>query len=142
MTHHVGKQIETIPFWSDSASLPEFPKLNRSERVDVVIVGGGLMGLTSAYLLTTAGRRVAVLERDRCASIDTGHTTAHLTMVTDKRLKELIDDLGRDHAQAVWDAGLAAIAQIHAIVRHEQLACDFGRDSGTTSRRTATTRTT
>ena len=80
------------------------------------IVGGGITGLTAAYLLTAAGKSVAVLERERCAQIDTGHTSAHLTMVTDRRLTELASDFGRDHAQAVWDAGLAAIVQIDAIV--------------------------
>jgi glycine/D-amino acid oxidase-like deaminating enzyme/nitrite reductase/ring-hydroxylating ferredoxin subunit len=121
----VAKRLATIPYWADSAPLPRFPKLQRNEHVDVVVVGGGITGLTAAYLLTTAGRSVAVLERDRCAQIDTGHTSAHLTMVPDKRLTELVNDLGRDHAQAVWEAGLAAMAQIDSIVRDEQIACDF-----------------
>src|SRR5450759_3775726 len=69
--------------------------------------------------------RFPKLERGRCAEIDTGHTTAHLTMVTDLRLAELVDRFGRNHAQAVWDAGLAAIAQIDTIVRDEHLSCAF-----------------
>jgi glycine/D-amino acid oxidase-like deaminating enzyme/nitrite reductase/ring-hydroxylating ferredoxin subunit len=115
----------TTPYWSDSASLSVFPKIQRDERVDVVIVGGGITGLTAAYLLTKAGKTVALLERDRCAQIDTGHTSAHLTMVTDERLVDLVKRFGRDHAQAVWDAGLAAIAQIDSIVRDQQIDCAF-----------------
>ena len=107
MTSHA----DTTPYWMD-ASLPRFPKLERHALVDVVVVGGGITGLTAAYVLAKAGRSVALLERGRCAEIDTGHTTAHLTMVTDLRLTELVDRFGRNHAQAVWDAGLAAIAQI------------------------------
>jgi glycine/D-amino acid oxidase-like deaminating enzyme len=105
----------TTPYWMES-SLPRFPKLERDARVDVVVVGGGITGLTAAYLIAKGGRSVALLERGRCAEIDTGHTTAHLTMVTDLRLAELVDRFGRNHAQAVWDAGLAAIAQIDTIV--------------------------
>ena len=67
--------VATQPYWIDSASLPRFPKLDRDDEVDVVVVGGGITGLTAAYLLTLDGRRVAVLERERCAQIDTGHTT-------------------------------------------------------------------
>lgn len=115
----------TQPYWIETASLPRFPKLDRDERVDVVIVGGGITGLTAAYLLTLDGRRVALLERERCAQIDTAHTTAHLTMVTDQRLPALVKRFGRDHAQAAWDAGLAAIAQIESIVTDLDLACDF-----------------
>jgi len=120
-----NSQIAVQPYWIDSASLPRFPKLDRNEEVDVVIVGAGITGLTAAYLLTLDGRRVAVLERERCAQVDTGHTTAHLTMVTDERLSALVKRFGRDHAQAAWDAGLAAIAQIDSIVNDLDLACDF-----------------
>ena len=112
-------------FWLDSTSFPRFAKLADDLRVDVVVVGAGLTGLTAAYLLTKAGKSVAVLERGRCAEIDTGHTTAHLTMVTDTRLTDLVKSFGRDHAQAVWDAGLAAIDQIDSIVRDERIDCDF-----------------
>ena len=116
---------DTLPYWIDSAKLPSFPKLERDETVDVVVVGGGITGLTAAYLLTLEGRRVALLEREALAEIDTGHTTAHLTMVTDLRMTKLVKSFGRDHAQAVWDAGLAAIAKIHSIVDDLNIDCDF-----------------
>src|ERR1700732_4918242 len=109
----------TSPYWLD-AGLPRVPQIEGNVRVDLVGAGGGIPGLTAAYLLTKAGRSVALLERTRCADIDTGHTTAHLTLVTDLRLTELVDRFGRNHAQAVWDAGLAAIAQIDTIIRDEQ----------------------
>jgi glycine/D-amino acid oxidase-like deaminating enzyme/nitrite reductase/ring-hydroxylating ferredoxin subunit len=120
----------TTPYWSDSASMPVFPKLANDLRVDVLVVGSGLTGLTAAYLLADAGKTVAVVERERCAQIDTGHTTAHLTMVTDKRLNDLVKRFGRDHAQAVWDAGLAAISQIDDIRRDHQIDCAFERVDG------------
>ena len=122
--------MATQPYWIDSAPMPRFPKLDRHEEVDVVIVGGGITGLTAAYLLTLEGRRVALLERERCAQIDTGHTTAHLTMVTDARLSDLVKRFGRDHAQASWDAGLAAIGQIETIVGDLEIACRFQRVPG------------
>jgi glycine/D-amino acid oxidase-like deaminating enzyme/nitrite reductase/ring-hydroxylating ferredoxin subunit len=117
--------MNTTSYWIDSAALPRFPKLDRDLTVDVLIVGGGLMGLTTAYLLKKAGRKVAVLERGRCAEIDTGHTTAHLTAVTDLRLFEIRKTFGADAAKAVWDAGGAAIDQIVTNVRAEDIACDF-----------------
>jgi len=115
---------DTQPYWID-APLPRFPKLDHDDEVDVVIVGGGITGLTAAYQLTLDGHRVALLERERCALIDTGHTTAHLTMVTDEPLSALVKRFGRDHAQAAWEAGLAAIAQIESIVADLDLSCDF-----------------
>ncbi len=46
-------------------------------------------------------------------------------MVTDMNLQDLVDSFSRSHAQAAWEAGLAAIAQIDAIVRDKNIACEF-----------------
>jgi glycine/D-amino acid oxidase-like deaminating enzyme len=124
MPHSVSARLETTPYWSESA-LPIFPKVASDQRVDVVVVGAGITGLTAAYLLATAGKKVALLERGRCAQIDTGHTSAHLTMVTDAGLVELTRQFGRDHARAVWDGGLAAISQIDELVREQHIECAF-----------------
>jgi glycine/D-amino acid oxidase-like deaminating enzyme len=112
-----AKEIDTTPYWTTSATFPQFAKLTEDASADVAVVGAGVTGLTTAYLLAKNGKRVVVLERGRCAMTDTGHTSAHLTMVTDARLTELVTRFGRDHAQAVWDAGLAAIATIERVVR-------------------------
>ncbi len=116
---------DPAPYWSTSAPFPTFARLDADTQADVVVVGAGITGLTAAYGLATAGRSVVVIDRRRCASVDTGHTSAHLTMVTDERLSDLTDQLGRPHAQAVWDAGLAAIAWIDDIVRQHQIDCGF-----------------
>lgn len=117
--------MNTTPYWSDTATVPEFPKLQGDLTVDVAIIGGGITGITAAYLLRKQGATVAVLERDRFVSRDTGHTTAHLTYVTDKRLSELAKHFGRDHAQAVWDAGAAAMSRIREIAVDEGIDCEF-----------------
>src|SRR4029453_14402554 len=101
--------MTTIPFWIDSAPIRQFPALQKNINVEVLVVGAGITGITTAYLLKKAGLTLALIERERAASIDTGHTTAHLTFVTDVGLHELADNFGNDHAQAAWDAGAAAI---------------------------------
>src|ERR1700704_5538266 len=115
----------TTPYWSTSATFPQFAKLAEDVEADVVVVGAGVTGLSAAYLLAKAGKQVVVLERDRCARNDTGHTSAHLTMVTDARMAELVKRFGRNHAQAVWDAGLAAIATIDEVGREHAIDAAF-----------------
>jgi glycine/D-amino acid oxidase-like deaminating enzyme/nitrite reductase/ring-hydroxylating ferredoxin subunit len=117
--------FDTTPYWQTSVTLPNFRSLDRDLRVDVAIVGGGITGVTAAYLLKKAGKSVALLERHRCVQADTGHTTAHLTCVTDTWLSALAKSFGADHARATWDAGLAAIAQIDGIARTEGIECGF-----------------
>lgn len=121
-----AKHSQTTPYWTTSATFPPFARLAEDLVTDVLVVGAGVTGLSTAYLLAKAGKRVVVLERDRCAMTDTGHTSAHLTMVTDARMTELVKRFGRDHAQAVWDAGLAAIATIDDVVREHGIDASFG----------------
>ena len=122
--------MTTIPFWIDSAPIKPFPALQKNINVDVLVVGAGITGITTAYLLKRAGLTVALIERERVVSIDTGHTTAHLTFVTDVGLHELADNFGNDHAQAAWDAGAAAIDEIERIVQEEEIQCEFTRAPG------------
>lgn len=105
--------------------MPKFARARKDLQVDVIVIGGGITGITAAYLLQRAGATVALLERGRCNTGETAHTTAHLTYVTDTRLSELVRKFGRDHAQATWDAGLAAMKQIHQIAEEENIACEF-----------------
>ncbi len=110
--------------------MPRFPKLKGTGHYDVVIVGGGTTGLVSAFLLNQAGKRVCLLERDRLASGDTGHTTAHLTEVTDMRLAGLVNRYGQQQAALAWQGGVAAINMIADIVETQQIDCQFHRVPG------------
>jgi glycine/D-amino acid oxidase-like deaminating enzyme/nitrite reductase/ring-hydroxylating ferredoxin subunit len=118
-------ELERRPYWDDSSTMPRYAALEQDLDVDVVVVGAGITGLTAAYLLKQAGRTVAVLDRRRCGGVDSSRTTAHVTYVTDRHLRELVKAFGRDHAQAVWDAGLAAIDQIDTTIRQEQIDCEW-----------------
>src|SRR5436309_7252878 len=119
--------MRNVPVWIDDTPIRKFPKLQRNISVDVLVVGAGVTGITVAYLLKKAGSTVALIERERVASIDTGHTTAHLTYVTDVGLQQLVRNFGKDHAQAAWDAGAAAINEIERIVEEEGIECEFAR---------------
>jgi glycine/D-amino acid oxidase-like deaminating enzyme/nitrite reductase/ring-hydroxylating ferredoxin subunit len=117
--------MDTTSYWLDSAQLPAFPSLTEDLTVDVAVIGAGMTGITAAYLLKKAGYRVAVIERERCGTMDSGHTTAHLTCVTDERLHKLVAAFGKEPVKATWEAGLAAIDQINATIRAEKIDCEF-----------------
>ena len=122
--------LDVTSYWVSSSSMSRYPTLDRNLHVDVVIIGAGITGLTAAYLLKASGLRVAVLERGRCGGVDTSFTTAHVTCVTDADLTDLVKNFGRDHAQAVWDAGLAAIDQLDTIIRREHIDCEWAWVTG------------
>ena len=102
-----------------------FAPPSRDVRVDVAVVGAGVSGVTAAVLLKQRGYTVALLERGRLGGGDTGHTTAHLTAVTDRPPHDLLAAFGPDHAGAIWDAGCAALDQIDRLVRTRHIRCGF-----------------
>jgi len=121
--------MDTRSEWRD-AQPPRYESAAHPDQFDVLIIGGGITGLTAGYLLKRSGKRVAVFERDRLGAGDTGSTTAHLTQVTDTPLTELDRTFGRDGAKLAWQGGEVAIALIESIVEREQIDCDFKRVPG------------
>jgi len=106
--------MDTQPFWKDSPYRSSYAPLNRDLQVDVLIIGGGITGVSAAHLIRQRGFSVALVERDSLGDGDTSHTTAHLTYMTDTRLSELIKVCGKEKAEIAWRAGKAAIEHIRA----------------------------
>src|SRR3954468_15530518 len=121
--------MDTTPAWLVDERKP-FPAVQRNMSVDVLIVGGGVTGITAASLLASAGVKAALLEKARIGTGETGHTTAHVTYPSDRRFHALVKDLGVNHAQAVWDAGMVGQEQIAENVRTERIACEMRRVPG------------
>src|SRR4051812_25536800 len=68
----------TTSVWMDTTEVPQFQPLTQDMRVNVCIVGAGIAGLTTAYLLARAGRAVVVIDDGPIGGGETGRTTAHL----------------------------------------------------------------
>ena len=111
----------------ESARLPRFPRLKKSGHYDVAVIGGGITGLSAAYFLKQAGKKVCLLERNHIGSGDTACTTAHLTYVTDMRLSKLVKNFGKQAAGAFWHGGATAIDAIEQIAAEHDIRCQFRR---------------
>ncbi|MCC2547305.1 FAD-dependent oxidoreductase [Hymenobacter sp. BT175] len=109
---------------------PEFPALTKNLNADVVVVGAGIAGLTTAYLLLREGRQVVVLESGELASGESGRTTAHLSNALDDRYYRLEHLFGKNGARLAAESHGHAIDRIEQIVRDEQIDCDFTRLDG------------
>lgn len=118
-------------YWLESSSQSCGNKtLKENLQTDVVIVGGGLAGLSVAYALTEAGKKVVVIEDGLIGSGETGRTTAHLVTALDDRYTTLQKIYGEEDTRLIADSHKAAILFVEHTVIKENIDCQFVRVPG------------
>jgi glycine/D-amino acid oxidase-like deaminating enzyme/nitrite reductase/ring-hydroxylating ferredoxin subunit len=116
--------------WMKDASTIKASPLQRDEVCDIVVVGSGIAGLSTAYELSRFGRSVVVIDRGGIGCGMTARTTAHLATELDDFYSELIRVRGEDEARLYYDSQVAAVNRIEAICRDEGIDADFSRVDG------------
>ena len=108
--------------WHETASLPCFPRLRENIRADVLIIGGGMAGLLTAYLLKERGISSVILESGKICGGTTGNTTAKITLQHGLIYSELIKK-GEERAKAYYEINRLALAKYKKL--SESIKCDF-----------------
>jgi len=114
----------------DTIDRPSFHPLTKDARADVCVVGAGIAGLTTAYLLAVERKSVIVLEDGEIYSGQTERTTAHLSNAVDDRYYEIKTIHGKNGSQLAAESHTRAIDEIEAIVTRHNIDCDFARLDG------------
>ena len=121
--------IKEKPTWDADAKMPSFPKLHSSIETDVAIIGGGITGLTSAYLLSKAKKKIVLLEKNKICLGATGVTTAFLTQIIDTELSKLLRMYGKSKTEIISRSHQKAINQVEKIINENKIKCEFARCS-------------
>jgi len=122
--------IKSEPVWRHEDPNELQPPLQTDVSVDVCVVGAGIAGMTTAYLLAKQGQSVVVLDDGRVGGGQTGHTTAHLASAIDDRFVRIAQLHGEEGAALAADSHASAIDRIESIVRQEKIDCHFERLDG------------
>lgn len=116
------------PFWRDSITLPTFPSLKESIKVDVGVVGGGITGLTTAYMLAQEGLSVALLDAGVILNGTTGHTTAKITAQHGLIYDELVQHFGLEKTKFYYEANNEAKEFVKHTINSLEIDCDFKQE--------------
>lgn len=121
---------KTVSIWMATAKVPSQSALAEDVSADVCVVGAGIAGMTTAYLLAREGKSVVVLDDGPIGAGMTERTTAHLSNALDDRYYEIERLHGEKGARLAAESHTAAIDRIEAIVKEERIDCEFERLDG------------
>ena len=121
---------ENLSYWLASVQPIIYKELRRNIETDVLIVGGGIAGLSTAYCLASSGQKVTVVDDGYIGSGETGRTTAHLTCALDDRYFKLEKIFGTEKTQLAANSHMAAIEWIEQTVKRENIDCHFNKVPG------------
>jgi glycine/D-amino acid oxidase-like deaminating enzyme/nitrite reductase/ring-hydroxylating ferredoxin subunit len=119
-----------IPLWFAEKPLLAYEKLNQPAEIDVLVIGGGIAGLTTAFCLAKEGLKVVVVEDGFIGSGETGRTTAHITCALDDRYYDLEKIFDEETARHAADSHKAAIDFIENVIGEYHIECNFKRVDG------------
>src|SRR5436853_265709 len=121
---------KNVSYWIDSHPLISFSPLRENLVTDVVIIGGGIAGVSIAYRLSTLGKQVILVDDGNVCSGETGRTTAHLVTALDDRYERLEKLFGEEGARIAYESNKAALDHIEQTITKENIECEFERLPG------------
>lgn len=110
------------PIW-DKNALPAFPALDGDARTDVLVIGGGIAGLLTAFYLKRSGVDCLLVEKNRICSGNTGRTTAKITAQHGLIYHKIAAAHGLEAAALFYRANTEAIAEYARLC--SDIDCDF-----------------
>ena len=122
--------MENSSLWLSDKTAPQYPSLQQDFECDVCIIGGGITGITTAYLLQQKGFKVTVVEAYAIANGVTGHTSGHLTSMVDTYYHKIIAAHDLQRATKVREATTEARDLAEEIIVSNFINADFKRVNG------------
>ncbi len=132
MPERSGKETSgaNTSYWTESVQPFATRKLTTSLETEVVVVGGGIAGLSVAYNLSRNGVKVVLVEDGNIGSGETGRTTAHLVSALDDRYYDLEELYGDESTRMIAESHSRAIDFVESAIETESIDCDFERVPG------------
>jgi gamma-glutamylputrescine oxidase len=104
---------------------PRVEALRGAVRSEVVVVGGGMAGLTCAQTLAARGIEVTVLEQAFCGAGASGKTSGFITPDSELELSDLVANYGERRGQALWEFARSGLERIRRTIGELAIECDY-----------------
>jgi glycine/D-amino acid oxidase-like deaminating enzyme len=102
-----------------------YPQLKQDISTDILIIGSGITGILTAYLLAKEGKKIVLIDENGLENGATAYTTAFLTQLIDTSLTDQVKLFGKEKTKDIWDSHGIAINHIEQIIKQEKIECEF-----------------
>lgn len=115
--------------WSESCKIRKRDVLNKNIKTDILIIGAGITGILTAYMLKQKGKDVILIDAAEVVSGNTKNTTAKITSQHGLIYHKLISEFGEEKARQYAKANELAIKRYKEIIEERKIECDFEEKS-------------
>jgi len=116
--------MDSSVYWY-GARRPQVQPLNTSLTTGVVVVGGGIAGLTCAHALAARGVDVVLVEDAYCGAGASGKSSGFITPDSELELSDLIANYGAARGQALWEFARSGVERIRGTISALAIDCDY-----------------
>ena len=120
---------ETLSFWNKTAEKQHYPRLEKSLETDILIIGGGITGITCAYCLASKGAKPVLIEAGGLCDGTTGNTTGKVTIQHDIIYSKIVDKYGMDFARLYAESQAGALEFVKERVRQGKIDCQLSENT-------------
>lgn len=123
----MSQQLPDTPesWWIKSVELNSYPTLEDDLEVEVAIIGGGITGIATAYLLANEGLETVIFDASNVLNGTTGHTTAKITAQHGLVYDEFIQHFGEENTKLYYQANDSAKNQIENMIEQYNIDCEY-----------------
>ena len=109
--------------WKENSKLPEFKQLDCDVTTDVLVIGGGMAGILTAYFMKQKGIKCILVEKDRICGETTGNTTAKITFQNGLIYHKILKSYGKEKTKMYLNAGISAFDKFSELCN--KCDCDY-----------------
>lgn len=128
---NVPSELPRYPrsMWRTVTTLPTFPEMREDIKVDAAVIGAGIAGITTAYLLSLEGYKVALVDAGQILDGTTGYTTAKISAQHGMIYSEFLTNYRPEIARSYYDANIEGLNFIREMVATHNIDCDFKEET-------------
>ena len=121
----LGDFMKNISVWLNDIKRINYPAIETSTECDILIIGGGITGISCGYFLKNSKEKIILVEANQLCEVTTAHSTGKLTYLQDDNLNKIRKAYNRETAIKYLDSQIEAINLAKSIIKKHRIDCDF-----------------